>query len=53
MPLEVGADRIARAAYTALDALERLRALTNERSASHGIRPSSASAAIEVYPRPL
>lgn len=50
MPLEVGADRIARAAYTALDALERLRALINEPVPLAWDPSFVGTAAIEVYP---
>lgn len=50
MPLEVGADRIARAAFTALEALERLRALTNNPIPLAWNLPFVGIAAIEVYP---
>jgi predicted nuclease with RNAse H fold len=50
-PLEVGADRIARAAFSALEALELLRTLTRQPiPLAWGEVPETGIAAIEVYP---
>ena len=51
MPLEVGADRIARAAFSALEALKLLRGLTRQRiPLAWSDVPETGIAAIEVYP---
>ncbi|MBD3619112.1 MAG: DUF429 domain-containing protein [Chromatiales bacterium] len=49
-PLEVGADKIARAAHSALGALQMLREATGEGIPLAWSRNFSSSAAIEVYP---
>jgi len=49
LPLEVGADRIARTAHAALRLLERIRALSG-RPIGMAWEPGEASGAIEVYP---